>query len=1028
MASGIENEDADAMYRERVSAHELRGAKREAYMKQMWSAFSSMSLKGVVTKMEAKHIADINNVDGEERYITEQGGHEVFTFKQLIQVCDDMSKASGNEYQDVDVERAEMATYIEYLGLCEYLGRCCSSSDDGDDEAKVEYRLQVMKDVNLTPKTLLMMLLATLLLFTSAVLIVGLHLSWLEGYAEVLTTDFTALHRGLTVSTDYAEQHMLQRSAESTAKTAALIAAWTGHYADSTMAQARSHGGAVAQRLSTLVTDIGTDPLADALPGRAALLADLAAVDEFPAVPDAALSFALSGFAPPRAVMFLAACPNGIPQANGTVACPTQLPPSLNFTAAAAVVDELNALPSANSNIVVLTTPTGAVVSQHSAQNCRTAQDDAVNYCSAFASATNLSTSTTGVFQAFGGAEYVTGIAAFAGTGSLLSASPLADAQARTRSNIIAMANTCNSAANVKDEVEIVIATQDAATLAVNAQASTMLRQDSCVAQCERSGPSTESASRAFGPTTPTSGWTLQPNYQPAATVSAFAAVGHGTGSAIVLERPVETVRSRSFAALAEILDSVNAVVDGIHASFAGRNTTARMPTFDPSIPCPAGSDCIVGNRTTGVLYQLQCRDCQPAVALSVEESTADLYEFTTPASCNDPANCNRQVASVPTRVALQEQQSSVVFETDETIDVVGFIRTLNTALRLSVSKNNANAALNDKMLGSILGSVAVLIVGVLLVIAIGVGLFGKLEEEWTTYQRQHDRDKSKTSALIKGIIPPAISERLMYNNSVIYEHVSVAGFVFVDVCGFTDVTKLWSARQTARYMVYLTYMMDEVCAHSDVFRLRTIGDMFTTVALRDNAHSDAEFHPVRRSMNFASIVMLLFSKFYVHHPHNMRVFREVFKDKLRDGSATEMPDIRIGVHCGPTIMGAYNIGNVAHYDFYGTSPALANRMQQTALPNRIHVTLMVREMLRTRDPKCLYLFEGSRKTVVRGHGTLTSYFVRAVTETVPPAVMRALNVNFSRQRHEFLHKVNTNAQMSLSDQSMSMVSDTPMQ
>src|SRR3990167_3499683 len=97
-----------------------------------------------------------------------------------------------------------------------------------------------------------------------------------------------------------------------------------------------------------------------------------------------------------------------------------------------------------------------------------------------------------------------------------------------------------------------------------------------------------------------------------------------------------------------------------------------------------------------------------------------------------------------------------------------------------------------------------------------------------------------------------------------------------------------------------------------------------------------------------------------------------------------EMPQLRIGVHCGPTVSGAFTIGKTSHYDFFGPGPALANRMQQTAMPNRIHVTVMVKEMLRNRDPNGKYIFDHSRKTVVRGHGTITSYFVRAVTENVP--------------------------------------------
>jgi hypothetical protein len=199
--------------------------------------------------------------------------------------------------------------------------------------------------------------------------------------------------------------------------------------------------------------------------------------------------------------------------------------------------------------------------------------------------------------------------------------------------------------------------------------------------------------------------------------------------------------------------------------------------------------------------------------------------------------------------------------------------------------------------------------------------------------------------------------------------------------------------------------LMDEVASFCDMTKLRTIGSLYTCVGLREDKHrGDAGQHPVCRAARFSSLLMILFSKVYSHYPQSIRVLRDVFKDTPRE-TPLEMPPIRIGIHCGPSISGAFTIGKTSHYDFFGTCPSLANRMQQTAQPGRIHVTMMVKEMLKTRDVHRRYLFDASRKTVVRGQGTITSYFMRSVVEAIPQPVVAALGIQLAVTRVDFAPK-----------------------
>ena len=71
----------------------------------------------------------------------------------------------------------------------------------------------------------------------------------------------------------------------------------------------------------------------------------------------------------------------------------------------------------------------------------------------------------------------------------------------------------------------------------------------------------------------------------------------------------------------------------------------------------------------------------------------------------------------------------------------------------------------------------------------------------------------------------------------------------------------------------------------------------------------------------------------------------------------------------------------------------VANRMQLTCPPNRVHMSSHFREELELADVGSSFEYEQQRKTIVRGRVTVSSYLVRTANVAVPEHFVGKLKI-----------------------------------
>jgi class 3 adenylate cyclase len=1018
-------------FRERVSPHELNGLKRQQWMSQLWKAFNDLARGGSITLTDAITIAETLHVDGEERFIDEHvPDPKEVTFKQLVQVLDDMSRASGNEYRDIEMERAvaEDGAHVEYLGPFDYLRYLCSGresfaaerNEGAGSSVNVEYRL-AFRTSELTPKQVLIVTTVSLLLVIVAVTIVGMLLMWDYTIVEAVERNMNAIHQGVSILVDTIEAEMVRFHALGIISSTELLARWSESESDLWRGRYAVRNQILSQRVAHFANGVVTENAlrnSAATIARDSLVRDLVqltlSVDSTAAI--AFIGGVATALVPSRGLCNTTAA---FTFRNGSAVCiddpDGHLTTSSVESVATSLVDKVNEALGQPETFAV------SLINNNSVKNlqngrCLTAYttDPSMDYCTRFASTVTAAAGNgtlVGEWASMRNATYTTGatgVSTLSVTGGIVAVqTSLASILDKYRWRMVSVVNTLNF--EYVRSTEIVISMRNQASGVITAQTNTFRFSDGCYFDCVRTPPSSMNVKAAFE--RKNSGWSLTPDYRPEPVIGGYAYVAHDLDMAIVFERDVIEVRGISFGVIREMLRSVNRALDGDLAVEAiGYAGAPLMQNFPAYTACPSTTDCFVDPKGPldrdgyGLYFRYDCRHCQRIAASELRGSSTVNYVCEQVTEDDEPCAIDSETGWL----VLDGRSTSPISRTEQrsgTAYLVASRYALNysVALSLVVTEDRSTGRFRVVIKGTAGGLVGILLVGLLVLFLSSMSSFTAIEAEWSSYKTQLEAEKAKFGTLVQGLIPPTVAERLMSGHRVLADHVSTASFVFVDICGFSELTRTWTARHVARFMTYCVSLLESVASYCEVLKLRSIGDLMVVVGLRDDKHrSEVEYHPVRRALQYSSITMLLFSKLYVHRPQTSRLFRELFKDKARDGSDIEMPAVRIGVHCGQTVCGAFSIGRVSHYDFFGPGPALANRMQQTALPNRIHATVMVKEMLRNRDPNNKYIFDHSRKTVVRGHGTITSYFVRTVTERVPHELMLANGIDHGRIRFEF--------------------------
>ena len=1023
--------DSEVNFDEKIIPHRLEGIDREDWLDELWRIFTEISVAGTITMSMLQTVVDELNIEGDDTYLERTIPKEKWgkiTYQEFVQYLDDRSRAASDDLVETsslvdDIHEAE-AEVVESSGPLSTLKQKISTC---------------WSETEVTPKVTLVAATASLMILVSVALIVGLAVVWNSTALNVEKDSVDLMHMAVESLIEDLEEEVFVDKASGLTQEATMIETWlTNFYQYDTLDQQsliedRILRTALAMKQKVSITferskDLVYDSAADLL---ASFLENTTLGDTLELLNESVVT------------------PNLVPGFMITVPCTTSGSHPLKFTGGKVCVanndtaqnDEI--IRSATDDIVAINADavskgrsevgtfvplyhstattdldlveTGAAstaafysVNESSIPRGMCTQDEMVALCDTFLK--SVSRNATNSMYSWSNITFFENSSMF-GAGYQLKVDVFilgivefhVSQLARFQASVAAMVNAFNKdRTTAQDEIAL-------ATINTDGQITFPFSNYKASAQClegvcEWPTMATQTVELLFS--SGETKWEILPNYLPKATIS-VQKLAPEISMGLLIGLQVAEQRDRLAGQLATAMDTLNA---------QGRSQTTlhllqmeSIPStrvFDSSEGCPSDTYCLPAKNDSNPsdlsyltpTFRFDCIHCQ---AINKHFS-----EFGAITSRTQGGSDMVSVSDVIVR-GRRTGADSVKYAGKTHIRSYSFLSNFSMTL---VTSEREDVALREdrKYLAVGVGcSVAFLVVGVIILWYLFFNSFDLIEKDWAAYKNRIERERSKFSHLVKGLLPPHVAERLVGGNRILVDQVGGSAFIFIDLCGFTTESKNWQPKHVGRYVTYCFAVMEEVAQFHGVLKIRSVGDLFCAVAMRDNekTKNDPNQHPTCRAMDTAGMLMSLFSSNYEHMPQLSKYFKDVFKDRLHDGRATVMPPLRIGIHSASVVGGAYSIGNASHYDFYGPGPAVANRLQQTASPGRIHVSHVIRDSIRQWGKRNVYTFDQQRKTIVRGQGTISSYFVKTMLLEIPTSITEPLGMRRATKRVDFTIK-----------------------
>ena len=175
------------------------------------------------------------------------------------------------------------------------------------------------------------------------------------------------------------------------------------------------------------------------------------------------------------------------------------------------------------------------------------------------------------------------------------------------------------------------------------------------------------------------------------------------------------------------------------------------------------------------------------------------------------------------------------------------------------------------------------------------------------------EAERAKTEELLFNVLPPAVAARLKAGQVVAdsYPDVSV---VFIDICGFSDLTRRISPGHLVELLNGFFLLADRCAAETGVEKVKTIGDAYLAISGGNAPASNSADAAIR----FGEAVI-------------------AGLEDLRRRTGIDL-HIRVGIHTGPVVGGVIGETRMA-YDYWGETMNIASRIEGAAHPDGIAVS-----------------------------------------------------------------------------------------
>jgi class 3 adenylate cyclase len=210
------------------------------------------------------------------------------------------------------------------------------------------------------------------------------------------------------------------------------------------------------------------------------------------------------------------------------------------------------------------------------------------------------------------------------------------------------------------------------------------------------------------------------------------------------------------------------------------------------------------------------------------------------------------------------------------------------------------------------------------------------------------DQERAHSERMLSYSVPKHAIERLKRGEQQIADAYLEVVVLFVDLAGFTDISKRIGPRQTVRVLDRIFTAFDEIVGRAGLDRLKTMGDGYLVIGGAGEQRSD--------DLDKAA-----------------KAAREMIDTVARVADEVRLPlALRVGLHVGPVIGGVIGRERPT-YDYWGDTLNIASRLEVTGEPGDIHCSEAVYWRLRSA-----WTFEPRGPIELKGYATMATYTLAA--------------------------------------------------
>ena len=220
-----------------------------------------------------------------------------------------------------------------------------------------------------------------------------------------------------------------------------------------------------------------------------------------------------------------------------------------------------------------------------------------------------------------------------------------------------------------------------------------------------------------------------------------------------------------------------------------------------------------------------------------------------------------------------------------------------------------------------------------------------------------HDRDramadqlrieKERSEALLLGILPRTIVDRLRNGETVIADRIAEATILFSDLVDFTAMAARLSPEALIELLGTMFSRFDAIATRLGLEKIKTVGDGYMV----------AGGLPQPRPDHAMAVAQMAFA------------MHEAAAEMEAEGG--QQIRLRIGMHTGALVAGVIGTHKFV-YDVWGDTVNTAKRMETYGAPGRIHVSAVTRQILGDA-----FRFEPCGAREIKGKGAMETFFLQ---------------------------------------------------